>query len=196
MPVPRCVRLLLKHMAVQFSDGISNALSERVSSQTRHHQASTQESAKRFDGLLPSYRARVYRCCFQSWFELTQESKVVDRQIVLTLGLQGVTKLTSTTFSAWRHYIKVPTLACDQRMSMFQANAPAGSQAWANVVRCTGLILQPLLPLSVRSAVDHWKRRRHLPKVRLIIKYSRQLQHLSHLSHVRLLRSLQPHVFS
>lgn len=63
--------------------------------------------AKRHDGLLPAVRAREYRRFFREWFDITQASKIVDRNVSLTIWQQNDTKLTSATFFAWKLFITV-----------------------------------------------------------------------------------------
>ena len=143
VPIPRCIDLLMKHIFAQLMDGAMPVRS-LGSSGPRGQPGALQESAvKRFDGLLPAFRTRLYKKCMKAWFDITQASRVVDRKIVTSIWKQNVTKLTSTTFYAWKFYMKV----------------------WRKVVRYTGLILQPLLPFSVHSAFQHWKRQRRLPKL-------------------------------
>ena len=50
---------------------------------------------------------RVYQRCFRVWYDMKEASKVVDSKVVSTVWEQSVTKLTSSTFFAWKFYITV-----------------------------------------------------------------------------------------
>ena len=160
----------MKHVSTHLLDGAPKvAGSPGTVSQARSQQGTSHGAkAKRHDGLLPAVRAREYRRFFREWFDFTQVSKIVDRKVSSTIWQQNGTKLTSTTFFAWKLFVTV----CYDWPAFLDKTALTPNtnywQAWTKMVRYTGMLLQPLLPLSLRGAFAYWRRRKQLPKVRFV----------------------------
>lgn len=104
----------------------------------------------------------------ESGLTLSQASKIIDRKVSSTIWQQNGTKLTSTTFFAWKLFVTV----CYDWPAFLDKTALTPNtnywQAWTKMVRYTGMLLQPLLPLSLRGAFAYWRRRKQLPKVRFV----------------------------